>query len=203
MKQNLFILKLKRFFKRNAYSIAVASCAVFAIFAITLAAVFSAKNMNNVETFNPDASIETATPTAIIFGSPIEGAEISKEFANTKLLEDKTTGYWQTHLGIDISAQKGTSVLAVYDGTVEKVEKTMMEGTIVTIKHNNNLKSVYKCLSEQNIMVAQGDVIHKGEKIGEVGESLKEKGDGSHLHFEVYEKNKAIDPTIYLESQDK
>ena len=205
MKSNLFILKVKRFFKRNAYSLAVGTCAVFAIVEITLAAVFVSNdnNINNNVVLSPDNQIETATPSAVIFSNPIEGADITKEFANTKLLEDKTTGYWQTHSGIDIAASKGTAVLAVFDGTIESVEKTMMEGTIITIKHTNNLTSVYKCLSEDNIQVSKGDSVKKGEKIGEVGESLKEKADGEHLHFEVYENGKAIDPTIYLESQDK
>ncbi|MBQ9790052.1 MAG: M23 family metallopeptidase [Clostridia bacterium] len=203
MKSNLFILKLKKFFKRNAYSIAVGTCAVFALFAITLAAVISTTTTKDVGSESGNLPIETVTPTAVIFSSPIEGADITKEFANDKLLEDKTTGYWQTHSGIDIAASAGTSVLAVFDGTVTAVEKTMMEGAVITISHTNNLVSVYKCLSENNIEVAIGDSVKKGEKIGEVGESLKEKADGAHLHFEVHEDGKPINPTIYLENDDK
>lgn len=198
----MFMLKIKRFFKKNAYSVAVGTCAVFALFAITLAAVF-ASNPDSNQVLNPDVPIETVTPTAVMFSSPIEGADITKEYASDKLLEDKTTGYWQTHSGIDIASSVGTAVLAVYDGKVESVEKTMMEGTVIKISHANNLVSVYKCLAENNIQVSVGDSVKKGEKIGEVGESLKEKGDGAHLHFEVLENGKNIDPTIYLENDDK
>jgi len=200
MKIKMMFLKIKRFFKRNAYSIVVGTCAVFAIFAISLAAIFS---VDSVRTSGNNGTIETVTPSAVVFTSPIEGANITKEFAQDKLLEDKTTGYWQTHSGIDIAANQGTPVLAAFDGTIENVEKTMMEGTIITIRHNSNLFSIYKCLSENNIEVNKGDTVKRGEKIGEVGESLKEKADGTHLHFEVLENGKNIDPTIYIENDDK
>lgn len=199
MKFKMIMLKIKRFFKRNAYGFAVGTCAVVALVAITLVAVFSSASQNEV----PIKPIETVTPTAIVFTSPIEGAEITKEFANDKLLEDKTTGYWQTHSGIDISASEGTSVLAVFDGTIESVENSMMEGTIITIKHSDSLKSVYKCLSDNNVSFKAGDSVKRGEKIGEVGDSLKEKEDGTHLHLEVYENGKAIDPTTYMETEGK
>jgi len=199
MKFKMIMLKIKRFFKRNAYGFAVGTCAVVALVAITLVAVFSSASQNEV----PIKPIETVTPTAIVFTSPIEGAEITKEFANDKLLEDKTTGYWQTHSGIDISASEGTSVLAVFDGTIESVENSMMEGTIITIKHSDSLKSVYKCLSDNNVSFKAGDSVKRGEKIGEVGASLKEKEDGTHLHLEVYENGKAIDPTTYMETEGK
>ncbi len=200
MKNNLFILKIKKFFKKNAYSLAVGACAVFALTAVTLAAVSGTKESGGMIDEIP---VETITPTAIMFTSPIVGADITKEFAHDKLLEDKTTGYWQTHSGIDIASKVGENVVAVYDGTVSKVEKTMMDGVVITIDHANNLKTVYKCLSEKNVAVSSGDAVRTGEKIGEVGESLREKGDGVHLHFEVHENGKTIDPTIYLESNDK
>ena len=198
--KSLFMLKVKSFFKRNAYSIVVGVCGVVALAAITLAAVFSVQSSTDGVNHNP---VETVTPSAVVFSSPIEGADITKEFAHDKLLEDKTTGYWQTHSGVDIAASEGTSVLAVFDGEVESVEKTMMEGTVITIKHSTALKTVYKCLSEDNVQVSAGDKVVKGEKIGEVGQSLKEKADGPHLHFEVYENGKAINPATYLEGDDK
>ena len=117
-------------------------------------------------------------------------------------MEDKTSGYWQTHSGVDIKASQGTSVVAVFDGTIESVESTMMEGTVIKIKHSNSLSTVYKCLSDNNVSVKAGDKVKKGDKIGEVGESLKEKADGAHLHFEVIEDGKQINPLTYLENNE-
>lgn len=200
MKFKVFLAKCKKFIKRNAYSIGVASCAVVALVAITLIAVFATKV--ETPTIDTNVPVETVTPSAVVFVSPIEGADITKEFAHDKLLEDKTSGYWQTHSGVDISASEGTTVRAVFDGTVESVESTMMEGTVITIKHNDSLVSVYKCLSDKNVAVKAGEVVKKGAKIGEVGASLKEKADGAHLHFEVIEDGKHINPTTYLDDEN-
>lgn len=199
MKFKVFLAKCKKFIKRNIYSIGVASCALVALIAITLVAVFASQTSTPVIDNTP---VETVTPSAVVFISPIEGADISKEFANDKLLEDKTSGYWQTHSGIDIKASEGTSVLAVFDGTVESVENTMMEGTVIKIKHSDTLISVYKCLSDNNVTIKSGDKVKKGDKIGEVGLSLKEKADGAHLHFEVLENGKHINPTVYIENNE-
>ena len=176
MKFKVFLGKCKKFIKRNIYAIGVASCALVALVAITLVAVFASTPDVPVIDNTP---VETVTPSAVVFINPIEGADITKEFAHDKLLEDKTSGYWQTHSGVDIKASQGTSVVAVFDGTIESVESTMMEGTVIKIKHSNSLSTVYKCLSDNNVSVKAGDKVKKGDKIGEVGESLKEKADGA------------------------
>jgi len=200
MKFKIFLAKTKKFIKKNAYSIAVGTCSAIALVAISMIAIFA--TLPTDETVNIEPPIETVTPTAVVFTSPIVGADITKEFANDKLLEDKTSGYWQTHSGIDIAAAEGTSVLAVFDGKIENIEKTMMEGTVITITHTDSLKTVYKCLSDENVQVKVGDSVKKGEKIGEVGQSLKEKADGAHLHFETIENGKNINPLTYLEDTE-
>ena len=200
MKIKIFFAKAKKFIKKNVYAITVGACSAIALVAVAMIAILASTSSSVDNT--TQIPVETVTPTAIVFSNPIEGAQISKEFANNKLLEDKTSGYWQTHLGIDIKATEGTSVMAVFDGTIESVEKTMMEGTVITISHSDTLKSIYKCLSDNNVQVKKGDTVKKGEKIGEVGQSLKEKADGAHLHFEVIENNKNIDPFTYLDDED-
>ena len=197
----LFFVKVRRFFKKNAYSIVVGACAFLALVAVVVAAVFSAGVDNSVLGDTPVQQV--SANESVLFTMPIKNATISKEFADKKLLHDKTTGYWQTHNGIDILANVGTDVYAAYGGEVLSVETTMMEGTIITIKHSNNLETIYKGLSEDDVLVSKGDKVDKGEKIGKVGTMLKEKEDDSHLHFEIKENGKNIDPAIYMESSDK
>ena len=199
MKIKVFLAKTRRFIKKNIYSITVGACSAIVLVAVAMIAILSSIPNDDAILQSP---VETVTPTAIVFTSPIKGAEITKEFANDKLLEDKTSGYWQTHSGIDIASSEGTSVLAVFDGTVESVEETMMEGTVITISHSDTIKTIYKCLADTNVQVKKGDTVKKGEKIGEVGQSLKEKADGAHLHFEVIENGKNIDPLTYMEDVD-
>ena len=106
------------------------------------------------------------------------------------------------HQAIDFSATEGEKVLAVYAGTVEKVENSMMDGLCITISHAGGLKSVYKCLSDE-AMVKVGDKVSTGQEIGTVSTNLTEKADGIHLHFELYENDKLIDPTPYFSETGK
>ena len=87
-------------------------------------------------------------------------------------------------------------VMKIFDGTIEKVENSMMDGTIVTLKINDNLRVVYKSLSES--YVETGDKVKAGAKLRKVGTNVTEKAEGVHLHLEVKEKDKLVDPTIIL-----
>ena len=99
-------------------------------------------------------------------------------------------------------ATEGTKVLAVYDGTIESIDESMMDGLVITIVHGGNLKSVYKCLSSESL-VSVGEKVVKGQEIGYVSSNLTEKADGAHLHFELYENNVLIDPTPYFSELGK
>lgn len=204
MKDRSFVRKIKNFFKRNSYALAVSFCVVLAItlIGITAANYVSQDGDKTVNNNDDIPSIPTVNEEIVVFDLPISGGEISKEYAEDHLLEDGTTGIWQTHQAIDFKASEGTKVLAVYDGKVEKVEHSMMDGMVITISHSKNLKSVYKCLSE-DALVKEGDFVKKGQEIGAVGENLTEKADGAHLHFELYEGDKLVDPTPYFADMGK
>lgn len=204
MRGNNFIRKIKHFFKRNSYALAVSVCVVLALTLISFTAI-NYVNEEGGKTVNQEDNIPTV-PTVndevIMFVSPIKDGEIAKEYAEDHLLEDNTTGIWQTHQAVDYKASEGTKVLAVYDGKVEKIEHSMMDGLIITISHSKNLKSVYKCLSDE-ALVSEGDTVKKGQEIGTVGSNLTEKADGTHLHFELYEGDKLVDPTPYFAEEGK
>lgn len=197
MKENKFFRKLKYFFKRNSYAIAVSVCVLLVL---TLVSVTALSFVNDGEGKVPN--VPTGSEEVVVFTSPIEGGTITKEYAEDFLLEDSTTGIWQTHQALDYSASDGTKVLAVYDGEVESIENSMMDGLVVTIKHAGNLKSVYKCLGDE-ALVSEGDKVTKGQEIGTVSTNLTEKADGAHLHFELYEGDKLIDPTPYFSETGK
>lgn len=144
----------------------------------------------------------TGTSKTIVFVNPVENGSVHKEYADDKLLEDKTTGYWQTHQGIDYSAPTGSKVFAVCDGTIESVKTDMMDGTVITLKINDDIKVVYKSLSD-NVVVKEGDKVKSGEHIAMVGTNMTEKADGVHLHLEMYEKGKLINPTGYFVEDNK
>jgi len=97
-----------------------------------------------------------------------------------------------SHLAADIKMTKGTDVHAVANGRVEKIAKDAPGfGNYVLIRHDNvplldsneteTLYSTYAHLSA--LTVAKGEIVTRGQKIGEVGNSGTSTG--SHLHFQI------------------
>lgn len=204
MKNNVFMRKLKYFFKKNSYALAVCLCVALAVTMISITAVTYFNDDNDLPVI--DVITNNVEPVdssdVVVFDMPIKNAEILREYADDHLVEDKTTGDWKTHQAIDFSAAEGTKVYSVYDGEIENVEESMMDGLIVTIKHNENLKTVYKCLSSE-ALVKKGQKIKKGQEIGTVSTNLTEKADGAHLHFELLKDGELVDPTPYFGESGK
>ena len=207
MKENKILRSIQYFFKKNAYALSIIVCVLLAVTMMSLTvANYADSNGASVEVINVIVPEEEVVPSSsddvIIFTLPVADGKILKEYAEDHLLEDKTTGYWQTHQALDFVAAEGTKVLSVFDGTVESVEESMMDGVVITIAHGGNLKSVYKCLSSETF-VSKGDKVTKGQQIGTVSTNLTEKADGAHLHFELWEDGKLIDPTPYFSELGK
>ena len=192
--------KVKYFIKRNTYALSISICIVLALTLISVTAINVSNNQ--LDNSEPIPNVPVVSDTAIVFVSPIENATIIKEYADDHLLEDKTSGYWQTHQAIDYAAEVGTKVRAVYQGKVEKIEQSMMDGLVITISHAGGLKTVYRCLAE-DALVSEGDNVQTGQEIGTITDNLLEKADGCHLHFELYKDNVLIDPTPYFADSNK
>ena len=112
-------------------------------------------------------SPSTAPAAASVFTWPVKG-EVLREFSLEVLAYDETMRDWRTHSGIDIAASVGTQVLAVSDGTVERVYQDDLMGTTVVIDHGNGLRSVYSNLAATPT-VSEGDKVSTGSVIGAVG----------------------------------
>ena len=104
-------------------------------------------------------------------------------------------GTWGFHHGIDMAAVKGTMVKAARAGIITEACFQTGYGNTVVVKHTESLKTRYAHLHA--IRVCAGQKIKQGAVVGTVGETgfIRKKGkDGSHLHFEVYEKDKRVNP---------
>ena len=208
-----FWKKTKEFIKRNSYALVISFCVLVAFTLITTLSVAdlykSDKAASNVPSKTEEGSTEqekedttpASSESVIIFDCPVENCAESKEYAEDRVLEDKTSGVWKTHQGIDYTGEAGTKVFSVYGGTVESVEDTLMDGKVVIIKHTDSLKSVYKSLGD--VCVKEGDKVKKGEEIGTMGSSTSEQAEGVHLHFEVEKDGKLVDPNDYLATANK
>ncbi len=107
---------------------------------------------------------------------------------------DPISGHSKFHEGIDITAAKGTPVLATADGKVATAERKAGYGNYIEIDHGYNYSSRYAHLSE--LTVKQGDMVKRGQIIGRVGSSGISTG--SHLHYEVRYKDESQNPINYL-----
>ena len=84
-----------------------------------------------------------------------------------------------------------------------EVGNSYLKGNYVVINHGNNLKSMYASLSD-TIPVKVGQTVSKGEVLGTVSNSAYgELNEGTHLHFEMLDNDKRIDPSGYLTLENK
>jgi peptidoglycan hydrolase-like protein with peptidoglycan-binding domain len=99
------------------------------------------------------------------------------------------------HTGIDYSAPVGTRVAAAGAGTVTYAGPLAGGwGTVVTIAHGADVRTMYAHLSA--IRVRVGRRVEAGDTIGLVGKTGI--ASGAHLHFEVRVRGAAVDPLTAL-----
>ncbi|MDE6676257.1 MAG: M23 family metallopeptidase [Clostridia bacterium] len=120
-------------------------------------------------------------------------------FEYGEIYENQTIGCIYRHYAIDFSADEGTDVFAMADGTVTEVNYHESLGNRITVDHGNGLTSVYIYVTPV-AGLGVGQKVTKGEKIAEVGAEGSEMKDGAHLHFEVKENNKWVDPNKYIDA---
>ena len=99
------------------------------------------------------------------------------------------------HPYIDITAPNNSVVMSVLDGTVISAGWTDEEGYTIRIQHDGDIISVYK--HNQKLMKKTGDKVSAGTPIAIVG-GTGTNADGDHLHFELWHKGEAVDPTKYI-----
>lgn len=145
---------------------------------------------------------ENVAVSVVTFVTPLQDATIVKDYSATELQFNDTLKQWEIHKAIDFVAGNNTNVYAVSNGTVSNIFNNYLEGTVVEITHSNGLVSVYKSL--ENATVAIGDQVNAGQVIGNVGSSMaQEQNVGAHLHFEMLENGKKVNPHNYLDLGSK
>jgi murein DD-endopeptidase MepM/ murein hydrolase activator NlpD len=118
------------------------------------------------------------------------------------------------HTGTDIMSPKGTWVVAVDDGIVERLGWNRLSGWNIMIRHADGWTSHYLHLNNDTTGTDDGDggeetafveglevgsFVKAGEVIGFVGDSGNAEHTGSHTHFGLHVDGKKVDPYPYLE----
>jgi murein DD-endopeptidase MepM/ murein hydrolase activator NlpD len=101
------------------------------------------------------------------------------------------------HAGIDIANRIGTKVTAAQYGKVIFSGYRGNYGKTVIIRHPDGYKTLYAHLYKIN--VKRGQAVKQGEVIGSIGSSGRSTG--PHLHFEVHQNGKVLDPRKVLSSK--
>jgi murein DD-endopeptidase MepM/ murein hydrolase activator NlpD len=99
-------------------------------------------------------------------------------------------GFMKMHTGIDFAAPTGTPIYAAGDGIVADSKWWGGYGRWVRITHNADWQTGYAHMSR--IAVTPGQRVKQGDLIGYVGSTGNSTG--PHLHFEVWYKNRPINP---------
>lgn len=102
------------------------------------------------------------------------------------------------HQGIDIKADRGTPVLAIAKGTVERVNDGGNGGKQIWLRLRDSTMVFYAHLDEQ--WVEAGDEVNAGQAIGSVGNTGNARHTTPHLHFEILLPGRGeVDPAQFYE----
>ena len=81
----------------------------------------------------PDDSIVDEPVVSVVeFIMPVANASSISDYSEMMVF-NSTLGRYTAHLAIDFFAPEGTNVMAVYDGVIESVENTLLNGTTITV----------------------------------------------------------------------
>jgi len=90
------------------------------------------------------------------------------------------------HFAIDISAQRGTPVLAADDGTILRMGFNSLGGLIIyQLDPGRRFVYYYAHLDRYSSSLRDGSTVSRGEVIGYVGSTGNASPNAPHLHFQV------------------
>ncbi len=143
------------------------------------------------QTFGEDHSKLKSHPSI----KPLQGGRVSDLFGKRR---DPFLRRTRHHGGVDIAAPRGTEVYAPADGVVVYVQQKYTlnrgYGRFVRIDHGNGIVTLYGHL--QKVLVKRGQKVKRWDIIGLVGDTGR--ATGPHLHYEVRQNGRRIDPMAYI-----
>lgn len=138
--------------------------------------------------YAPDSATFVPLKVNRLAEKPLEKGVVTSNFGYR---ENPTKGGESFHQGLDIAADSGSPIAAMYFGVVSEIGQNSSYGNYIKMYHGNGLETLYAHCSE--ILVQKNAVIKAGEivaKVGSTGDST-----GPHLHVEIKLNGINYDPT--------
>ena len=124
--------------------------------------------------------------------NPIADSYVTSGFGSRS---DPLRGGRQFHKGIDFEADVGDAVMAVADGVVSYAGNRAGYGNTIEIDHGNGYVTRYAHNSRLTARV--GDLVRSGQQIARAGSTGRSTG--PHVHLEVWENGRAVNPRKFLD----
>ena len=177
----------------------IALAVVYLIVSTVVSILFGGSDSSAEDIVGPPIVIDDdSTPGDALCGEllwPCPSVPVGKITSSFGYREAPTDGASTYHRGIDIGASYGSDIVAAKSGVVSRTGYDSVRGNYAAIDHGNGMETWYLHMSR--IAAHEGDIILRGEKVGEVGETGI--ATGPHLHFEVHVDGEQVDPMRYFE----
>jgi murein DD-endopeptidase MepM/ murein hydrolase activator NlpD len=98
------------------------------------------------------------------------------------------------HQGMDFAGETGTPIKATGDGVVIFSGWQSGYGNVIILSHGYGITTLYGHNSK--LLVKKGDKVKKAQVISKMGNTGRSTG--SHLHYEVRENGKIVNPSTYF-----
>lgn len=124
-------------------------------------------------------------------GAPLRSAVLTSGFG---MRMHPLLGYARAHAGMDLAAPYGSPIYATSDGMVGAANWRGGYGLTVALEHGGGVETRYAHMSR--VAVVPGQQVRAGQVIGYVGSTGLSTG--PHLHYEVREQGRAVNPAATL-----
>ena len=131
---------------------------------------------------------------AVPSGMPVANGYITSGFGGRA---DPMGGGGEFHKGIDFKASTGDPVMAIADGVISFSGMRSGYGNVVEVDHGNGYVTRYA--HNSRLLVRVGDLVRSGQQSAKAGSTGRSTG--AHVHFEVWQDGRVLNPRKVLGEQ--